>query len=668
MSSQTPSTQSDDPSTDCLNEDHPVTSSPTVTDPQHADDSSSQQSDHQLDSATKPTSTDNQSAPEESSLSEIAHNWYAKLHPIGTSSEMVSLDNDPSQPQPLNLSIFFRIWLAVAVIIIVSGIVAFTQLFEYVKPTTQQVIEDTLVDTSKLLATSLKPPLLTGELYQEHYQRTLDQAFIGNKVSLSTEDAKKLTENKTSNISKAPTPWYHLKTHSSFRVYVTDSKGIVIYDSRQTEDNAEGHDYSRWNDVYLTLQGKYGARSTAQRPGDSTSSIMYVAQPITNDDGKLIGVVSVGKPVATIVPYLQATRSRMFTALLVISALSLIMAGLVAWWLKQSMALVTRYTRSLANQTDKPYFYLGRELNELSDTIEGMKHRLENRAYVTDYVHTLTHELKSPLTAIRASGELLEDPELDEEDRLMLSQTITEQSVKLQSLIDRLLLLAKVEQPTFKLQKEPLDLVALLQSLLMMSSAKIQQKQLNEVPLLIDEQPLETLLASQSSIAVTVQADKFWLTQTLQNVLDNALYFAQSQVLINLRPQSDRILIDIFNDGAPIPDYALDKVFDRYFSLSHQMVVSPKPNTTPPTSSTPAKKGTGLGLTLVKQVVEHHGGKVSIHNVSLPSAKEGAQTDIATDHPTEASSSKAALDAASITSTGVLVTIELPYQLPTAKD
>lgn len=597
---------------------------------------------------------------------DMANNWYAKLHPIGTNKEATP-SAEPLK-QPLNLSIFFRIWLAVAVIIIVSGYVAFTQLFEYVKPTTQQVIEDTLVDTSKLLASSLKAPMLSGELYNDAYQRTLDQAFIGNKVVSPPTKTKahKITKG-ASNEHNMPAPWYHLKTHSSFRVYVTDKDGIVIYDSRQNEANDEGKDYSRWNDVYLTLRGEYGARSTAQRPGDSTSSVMYVAQPINTDTGELIGVVSVGKPVSTIVPYLDATRSRMLTALLVISALSLSMAGLVAWWLKQSMALVTRYTRSLANQTNKPYFYLGRELNELSDTIEGMKHRLENRAYVTDYVHTLTHELKSPLTAIRASGELLEDSALDEEDRLMLSQTITEQSIKLQSLIDRLLLLAKVEQPTFKLQKETLDLIELLRSLINMSAAKRQQNHLAEIPLLINERPVsndsnpsnhnhhstrhqssmhQDPLAEQDSQnpAITLWADKFWLTQALQNILDNALYYANELVAINLRPCPDRIYIDIFNDGPAIPDYAIDKVFDRYFSLSHQA---------PAHSS--AKKGTGLGLTLVKQVVEHHGGKVNIRNISSekPPLSANDITQNSLDNTTPTASSPSPLS-------GVLVSIELP--------
>lgn len=560
--------------------------------------------------------------------------WYAKLHPIGG-------DQQAATPKrTLNLSIFFRIWLAVALILIICGIVVFTQLFGHVKPTAQQVIEDTLLDTSKLLAASLQMPLQTGQLSSKAYQQQLDSAFVHVPVTSKPDiNIKPINSNRLANSADKyrqvykEEPAYRRKTYSSFRVYVTDSTGLVIYDSRPASTNAEGQNYSRWNDVYLTLQGQYGARSTPDINSSRDSSIMYVAQPINDATGQLVGVVSVGKPVDSVLPYLDNTRRRMLITMLLISIVALLLAGLVAWWLKQSISLVTHYTSELAEQTKKPYFYLGHELNSLTDTIESMKHRLENRAYVSDYVHTLTHELKSPLTAIRASSELLEDHGLEADDRQMLNQTIGEQSIKMHQLIDRLLLLAKVEQPTFKLNRQSIALLPLLNSLIKDSMPKLQQRQLPAIKLSINNQLLskDDIVPNDLIEKTTVYADSFWLLQALQNVLDNAIHFAQNYVIFNLDTSSEQaVTLTVFNDGKPLPHYALAKVFDRYFSLSHQSHINEShaiqsldstnnknPAIPVNTSTNMPKKGTGLGLTLVKQVIEHHGGTVAIDNVAV---------------------------------------------------
>lgn len=555
-------------------------------------------------------------------------NWYAKLHPIGIAQQT-------SEPKRLlNLSIFFRIWLAVALVLIICGVATFTQLFGYVKPTAQQVIEDTLLDTSKLLAASLQMPLASGQLYDDTYQAKLDTALIAMPALKDTENSE-----------------YKKTSTSSFRIYITDNKGIVIYDSLPEPDNDEGQDYSRWNDIYLTLNGQYGARSTTRDYNQRDGTVMYVAQPIKGDAGQLLGIVSVGKSVASVLPYLDNTRNRMFITALLMSIAALILAGLVAWWLKQSISLVTQYTGALAEDTKKPYFYLGHELNSLTDTIESMKHRLENRAYVTDYVHTLTHELKSPLTAIRASSELLEDDGLDKEDQQMLIQSIGEQSIKMQQLIDRLLLLAKVEQPTFKLNRQRIPLLPMLQTLIKDNSVKLQQQHIPPIDIYLDNKRVtETATLSPATLANTsVFADQFWLVQVLQNVLDNAIHFADSTVSIYLHSNAQNssaqtVTIDIFNDGKLLPDYAVNKVFDRYFSLSHQSQPAHQATnkttsyardtnsenqktelSQPDTDSTSntLKKGTGLGLTLVKQVIEHHGGQVTMNNVHANNNKIG---------------------------------------------
>lgn len=98
--------------------------------------------------------------------------------------------------------------------------------------------------------------------------------------------------------------WGLRKEAVNHRIYVTDASGKVLLDSAGV---AVGQDYSRWNDVYLTLRGQYGARSSREDPDDPDSSVMYVAAPI-KDAGKIIGVVSVAKPNSSLQPYIDRSQ------------------------------------------------------------------------------------------------------------------------------------------------------------------------------------------------------------------------------------------------------------------------------------------------------------------------------------------------------------------------
>lgn len=107
------------------------------------------------------------------------------------------------------------------------------------------------------------------------------------------------------------------------------------------------------NDVYLTLRGKYGVRST----DIGGHSVMYVASPIVSD-GQIIGVVSVGKPTQTLIPYINKSTDEIIKIILTIMAITLATATLMAWWLRRSIDSVNRYTKGLAS-TAPPHFILG---------------------------------------------------------------------------------------------------------------------------------------------------------------------------------------------------------------------------------------------------------------------------------------------------------------------
>ena len=177
---------------------------------------------------------------------------------------------------------------------------------------------------------------------------------------------------------------------------------------------------------------------------------MYIAAPISIKH-QLIGVVSIGKPNQSVQPYItRAERQLIYQAH---GSLHSAYYLQVAYWFNTSIDKVRRYAQALAPVNQAPFFYSAKELNQVTQALSEMREKLEDRAYVENYVNTLTHELKSPLTAIQASAELLQD-DLPLEDQQQFAAHIVEQSHRLQSLIERMLLLTfREESACFRVSK-----------------------------------------------------------------------------------------------------------------------------------------------------------------------------------------------------------------------
>jgi len=112
---------------------------------------------------------------------------------------------------------------------------------------------------------------------------------------------------------------------------------------------------------------------------------------------------------------------------------------------------------------------------------------------------------------------------------------------------------------------------------------------------------LQTNIHAACRADVFVKADSFLLGQAIYNLLENALDFSpkNSEIKVSAVEESNQIRIIILDQGAGIPDYALDKIFDKFYSL-------PRPAT--------GNKSTGLGLNFVQEVAKLHGGSVSLSN------------------------------------------------------
>lgn len=435
----------------------------------------------------------------------------------------------------------------------------FTQETE---PGIRQAMEETLVDSAHVLAEIAAPELAAQRINRGPFADAVRAAI------------RRSPQADISGIHKESI---------DFRIYVTDAQGSVVYDSKNA---AVGEDFSRWRDIARVLRGEYGARSTREDPYDPTTSVMHVAAPIVWQ-GELIGVLSLAKPMSSVRPYMQRSVERVKHAGLWLLAATAAIGLIFTGWLTWSITRLQSYARTVAEGGKaEPPTGGGTQFSELARALAQMREKLEGKQYVEKYVQNLAHEMKSPLSAVIAAAELLEN-ELPPADRQRFVASIGEQSARLQSIIERMLLLARVEQLQAPEGNLAVDLPEMLKTAIALRQPQLGARGLH--------------VALHADLAVNVRGDAFLLQQAVLNLLDNAIEFspAAASIEIDLQREGETATISVRDHGQGAPDYALPQLFDRFYSL-------PRPAT--------GRKSTGLGLAFVREVARLHGGEASFEN------------------------------------------------------
>lgn len=467
------------------------------------------------------------------------------------------------------MKISLKIFLGYFLLVGLSGWFVLTVFVDEVKPGVRQAMEDTLVDTARLLAQLAKEDLKQGNIQHGIFARGLsDYQQMPGVASI----------------------WGIPKRTADYHVYITDHKGIVVFDSKH---ESEGQDYSRWNDVYLTLNHKYGARTT---PVDQTKpdgeTVMYVAAPIT-DNGKLIGVLTVAKSNGTMQPFILHAQAKIMRWGLLLLVLSLCLGMLFTWRftraihrLRDYAIAVSKGKKAVAPNSSND------ELAELAQAMKTMREELDGHQHVQEAIHQLTHELKSPLTAIQAAMELM-TPEMPEQDRAKFLNSIKIQANRLHQMVQNILGLAALEQQQALTHPISIDLSDLVEQQLQLIQDRANQRNIK-------------LLATLDP-SLSIEGDAFLCGQAISNLLENALDFSpdNSHIQIDLSRSGQTVQLKIMDRGSGIPDYALDKITEKFYSL-------PRPAYTPRAG----QKSTGLGLNFVQQIMSLHHGHVTVINAA----------------------------------------------------
>jgi two-component system sensor histidine kinase CreC len=378
---------------------------------------------------------------------------------------------------------------------------------------------------------------------------------------------------------------YHLtKTAVDVTVYITDTKGRVLFHSR--DPGRIGTDFSHWRDVKLTLEGHYGARTTLDDPDDETSSVLYAAAPVVVD-AKLAGVLTVAKPTANINSFLKQAKPQLIKVVAASALAAVVLGYLVALWITRPIQRLTDYAHAVHNGKDALFPRLDRtEIGTMGQALKKMQAALEGKAYVERYVQQLTHEIKSPLSAIRGSAELLEEQVPPERRQRFLTNIRTETG-RIQQIVDRMLTLAALETKYELNGTETVDLHDLVRDVLESKQPMLEAR---------------TITATHTVPAdARVSGDRFWLRQAVANLVQNAIDFSPpgGRIAVSVQRKSGMWQLHIVDSGTSIPFYALDRIFDKFYSLK-------RPDS--------GLKSTGLGLNLVRQVAVLHNGRIELKN------------------------------------------------------
>ncbi len=471
------------------------------------------------------------------------------------------------------MKISLKIFLGYFVLVGLAAWFVLTIFVDEVKPGVRQAMEDTLVDTANVLAELAVEDVKAGNIANGGFARGLAhyqaRAKYPNKSLADISGIKKQS--------------------ADYRVYITDVNGIVIFDS---SNFAVGQDYSQWNDVYLTLRGKYGVRSSPIIPNayksdlSRSDSIMYIAAPI-KDGSAIIGSLTVAKSNRTVLPFIERSQYKIIRWGALLLVLSLIIGSLFTWRFTRKINALRDYAINISQgkKATAPTSS-NDELTDLARAMQTMRTELDGKQYVQTNVQHLTHELKSPITAIQGALELI-SPNMPPDDQARFLAQIKTQSIRVQTIIQNMLGLATLEHQQQLSQVSTVNLNDLIQ---------IQIKHLAE-----KSHALQANIHVACSPAITLKADEFLLGQAIYNLLENALDFSppNSEIKLTVTDENHQVQIQIQDQGTGIPDYALDKIFDKFYSL-------PRPSTN--------QKSTGLGLNFVQEVVKLHGGSVTLSN------------------------------------------------------
>lgn len=402
-------------------------------------------------------------------------------------------------------------------------------------------------------------------------------------VSRQTQERLRTAENAViadqARYLKNPNDLVQVSNAYDVRILVFSAKRDVLYDSNP-------------NDPSISFPRRTLVSRASETLRDESGQLwLYTFQRLARDWVLVVAAPRPRVPVLSVfadqflIPVLEGGLIALF--------LSLLLAFAIARWVADPLQKVVRAAQRYPAEEMKSISPAGpHEVQDLTRAFISMIARVDSsQRSQREFVANVSHELKTPLTSIQGFAQaILDDTANTPEARKQAAQIIYNEAGRMHRLALDLLDLAKLEAGTADLKMSAVDMKVLLDT--------IAEKFLPQAK----RAAIELTLDAPANLP-TLTGDGDRLAQVFTNLVDNALKFtpAGGQVTLSAVSAGEAMEISITDSGTGVPKEALPRLFDRFYQVD-------------PSRAGGEGHGAGLGLAIVREIVEAHNGKISVRS------------------------------------------------------
>ena len=282
------------------------------------------------------------------------------------------------------------------------------------------------------------------------------------------------------------------------------------------------------------------------------------------------------------------------SVILFMTVISLFLGGVIAFFgsripLKPVNNIINKMNRLAAGDFKTRLEYKSTlpsrsAVREFAESFNTMAEQLENTEMLrNDFINNFSHEFKTPIVSITGLANLLEVGDLTDEQRIQYAKAIREESMRLSTMASNVLQLTKVENQTILTDVSKFNISEQIRSSVLLLEEKWTSKNI-DLQLDFDE--------------YTIEANEELLKQVWINLIDNAVKFVpiNGTVILEIIDDGEFFTVNISNTGSEIPEDKRERIFNKFYQVDESH----------------ATQGNGIGLAIVKRIVELHNGSITV--------------------------------------------------------